>query len=84
MITLMLFAAAFVTMPVVVLLTMVGKRTDVTLGDIYWEGSAIYRRLDRYLRRPYVKPVLVFSYLSVGLFIAAVLSALVIGLWRKA
>jgi|WetSurMetagenome_2_1015567.scaffolds.fasta_scaffold1766958_1 hypothetical protein len=77
-ITKALFAAAFITMPVVVALILVGQRADVPPGD--WQGTLIYRQLDKYLRPPYVKPVLILSYLFVTLFIAAVASAIVIGL----
>jgi hypothetical protein len=70
----------------VLLLAVFGKRPDVFTGNLFRSERPrlIFGRPDRYLRSHYVKPFLVAAYVSVGFFIAAVLSVLVIGLWGRA
>ncbi len=75
-ITLTLLPITFLCMVIATIMILVCKRSDVSTKDVYWQGSFIYRDLDKYVQSKFIKPIMILTYLGVGCFIVAVYGGL--------
>lgn len=45
------------------------KRNDVSFKDVYWQGSFIYRNLNKYVKKEHIKKIMILTYIGIGSFL---------------
>ena len=44
----------------------IGRNREVSLLEDFWAGSFVYRNVPKYIKRNFITPFMIFSYMGVG------------------